>query len=184
MVRSARFGGLVLAIALAITACGGGGNKAASSSSSRAGSSGSSSTSSSGGNGSLEACKLSESDVGSVVGFTVKKQDGGSASSCTYSALDTDSNHLGSTVSLNVAPFQGGDAEIKAAAEGIASVFKTATQEVSGVGDKAFFIDAGIVGELVVFTTNTQVVVAVGGLDNDTATRKDQTIALAKKLLA
>jgi hypothetical protein len=152
MVRSARFGGLVLAIALAITACGGGGNKAASSSSSSAGSSGSSSTSSSGGNGSLEACKLSESDVGSVVGFTVKKQDGGSASSCTYSALDTDSNHVGSTVSLNVAPFQGGDAEI--------------------------------VGELVVFTANTQVVVAVGGLDKDTVARKDQTIALAKKLLA
>jgi hypothetical protein len=90
---------------------------------------------------------------------------------------------VGSTVSLNVASFQGGDAEIKIAADTIASTFKTTAEDVSGVGDKAFFIDAGIVGELVVFKGKAQVVVAVGGLDSDTSGRKAQTIALAKKLL-
>jgi hypothetical protein len=185
MMRSARIGGLVLAIALAIGACGGGGNKTASSGTSSSSTTGNGTGSSSGGgNASLEACKLSESDVGSVVGFTVKKQDGSGGSSCTFTALDTDSNHLGSSVSFNVASFGGGEAEIKAAAEGIANAFKATTEEVSGVGDKAFFIDAGIVGELVVFKGTTQVVVAVGGLDKDTSVRKDQTIALAKKLLA
>ncbi|MEY2430521.1 MAG: hypothetical protein QOC92_246, partial [Acidimicrobiaceae bacterium] len=140
MRRIVRFGGLVLAIALAVAACGGGGNKTASSATSSSSSTGASSSSTSD-SGSLEACKLSESDVSSVVGFTVKKQDGSGGSSCTFSALDTDSSHVGSSVSFNVSPFQGGDTEIKVAADAIASTFKTTAEDVSGVGDKAFFID-------------------------------------------
>ncbi|MEY2459476.1 MAG: hypothetical protein QOG30_1306 [Acidimicrobiaceae bacterium] len=183
MRRSARFGGFVLALALVIGACGGGSNKAASSSSPGTDSSGSSTGSSSSGgsgNASVEACKLSEDDVSNIMGFKLTKQ--GSGSDCTYSSLDSDSAHLGATVTFNVSPFAGGSGATQVAADAIASAFSTSPVDIPGVGDKSFFIDAGIVGELVVFTGKTQVVVAVGGL-GDSSARKDQLIALAKKIL-
>jgi hypothetical protein len=173
-------------LALVIGACGGGGTKTASSSTASTSSSGSSTSSSSGTTAaaSVEACKLSESDVSRIVGYTVKKQDGSSGNNCSYASLDTDSSHLGASVSFSVSPFDGGAAATKIAADAIASAFSTSPVDIPGVGDKSFFIDAGIVGELVVFTGKTQVVVAIGGLDQDTSGRKDQLIALAKRLLA
>ena len=181
MRRSARFGGFVLALALVIGACGGGSNKAASSSSPGTASSGSSSSNGGSGNASVEACKLSEDDVSTIMGFKLTKQ--GSGSDCTYSSLQSDSAHLGATVTFNVSPFEGGSGATQVAADAIASAFSTSPVDSPGVGDKSFFIDAGIVGELVVFTGKTQVVVAVGGL-GDSSDRKDQLIALAKKILA
>jgi hypothetical protein len=185
--RSARFGGFVLALALLIGACGGGGGSKAASSNVVGGTASSDSSSAAGGGGgggSVEACKLSESDVSSIVGFTVKKQDGSSGSNCTFSSLDTDSDHVGASVSFSVSSFSGGATETKAIVDAIASTFSTSAVDIPGVGDKSFFIDAGIVGELVVFTGKSQITVAIGGLDQDTTKRKDQLVSLAKKLLS
>ena len=160
-----------------------GGNKTASSAASTSSNGSNTSSSDGGGTGTLEPCKLSESDVSAIVGFTVKKQTG-SATDCSYTALDTDSDHLGASLTLSVSPFTGGAAGTKTAADAIASAFNTSPVDIPGVGDQSFFIDAGFVGELVVFSGKNEVIVAVGGLDQDTSARKDQLIALAKKLLS
>ena len=108
---------------------------------------------------------------------------GSGGTACTFSAGDTDQEHIGSTVSIDVSSFTGGDALIDQVASGIAGAFSTSADEVPGVGDRAFFINAGIVGELVVFDGGQQVTIAIGGLSNDNGTRKDQCLELAKLIL-
>ncbi len=184
--RWGKIGGCAVALVLTLGACGGGGGKKAASTSSTGGSSTASSAGASTGGGdkaSVDACKLSESDIESIVGFKVEKQDGSGSSSCTYAAPSTDSDHLGASVSFNLSTFAGGQAAIETAKKALSDTFKATAEDVDGVGDSAFLIDAGVVTELIVFDGTTQVTLAIGGL-NDDPNRKQELVALAKKLLA
>ena len=181
--RRLQLSGLALVLALIIGACGSDEKKSASPAATNAASTAASTSSSSGRAASVDACKLSGSDISSIVGFTVVKQDGSSASECTYAAPGG-GDAVGSTVQFGVTPFSGSAAEAKIAADAVGSPFGVGTEAVSGVGDEAFFLDATIFRALVVFSGQTKVIVSIGSLEGDVADRKDQVIALAKKLLS
>ena len=201
---SSRLGGLVLTIALVIGACGSDANKTASptvtsTESLSASTTNTTSTSSTsgvftGGSAPVDACKLSEIDISSVVGFTVKKRDGSNESDCIFASPDPfgpggppggggDSSSAG--VEFQVTPFRGGASEAKAAVDEIASPVGANVVEVSGVGDKAYFVDPpNEITGILVFSGTRRVSVSIDTSDQDPTDRREQLVALAKKLLS
>ena len=213
MGRRGRLGGFVVALALVMSACGGDGKKPAGATASSSGSASESTATSSGDSTAavVDACKLSESDVSSIVAFTVVKETASLEETAALAAGTTDCRFratlLGggdalagaggpfagyfATYEFRVTPLSGNDAAA------MAGEVTNGADEIPGVGDKAIYLEIGgsdsLPGNgLVILAGKSQIVVTIAGHEpvgdvkasEPDPARRDKLIALAKKLLS
>jgi hypothetical protein len=127
------------------------------------------------GGGCLEA-----GEVGDIVGFEVSLDDGSSGpENCTYTS--TDPEQIGSNVSIGIS--EGGatdDISIDTTRETLEELFPESVIEDADIGDGGFFLNAGIVVELVYADGDDLYTLVLGGLELEDP--EDKLAALAAEL--
>lgn len=183
MRRSMQLGCFALAVMLVAVACGGDSTQPTTANTASAGSSSSSSLSSRAAVASIDACKLSASDISTRIGIDV--MDGvRTGPACLYNSSE------GLQILVVVTPVFGGAAGADQVVADRAKSVGATSETVAGLGDKAFFLDYVVPGdfvvpvsELYVFVGDTQVVVSLAADQSTTSIVQDRCKALALLLL-